>query len=67
MGYKQFVADMCLCRKQDGEDFVVVGVYADDLGAIGTSTSAVDRLFVSLGSLSTKDSGLMSNFGACAC
>uniref|UniRef100_A0AAV1VBK9 Reverse transcriptase Ty1/copia-type domain-containing protein n=1 Tax=Peronospora matthiolae TaxID=2874970 RepID=A0AAV1VBK9_9STRA len=51
-GFEQCVADMCLYRKQDGEDVVVVGVYVDDFLATGTSVVAVDNFFASLGSLS---------------
>lgn len=62
MGYKQCVEDMYLYRKQDGEDVVVVGVYVDDLLTTSSSAESVDRLFVSLVSLSIEDLGSVKGF-----
>ena len=54
-GLVQCVVDMCLYRKKDGEDIVLVGVYVEDLPAAGPSAEEVDLFFVSLKSLSIKD------------
>ena len=38
------VTDMCLYFRRDDEELVVVGVYVDDLLAVGTSAAVVEKL-----------------------
>lgn len=54
--------DMCLYRKPDGKDLIIVGVYVGNHLATGTSVAAVQRFFDSLASLSIKDLGRASKF-----
>ncbi|CAI5734969.1 unnamed protein product [Hyaloperonospora brassicae] len=55
-------SDMCLYRKNEGAELVVVGAYVDDLLVTGTSTAVVDRFFVSLSTLAINDLGEVSKF-----
>ena len=60
------VTEMCLYFRRDDEELVVVGVYVDDLLAVGTSAAAVEKLFEVLAKLQIKDSGCVHKlFSAC--
>uniref|UniRef100_A0AAV1TKU7 CCHC-type domain-containing protein n=1 Tax=Peronospora matthiolae TaxID=2874970 RepID=A0AAV1TKU7_9STRA len=61
-GFTRCESDVCFYWEHDGDDLVVVGVYADNLQVTGTSAAAVERFFASLASLSIKDMKCVSKF-----
>ena len=44
-GFTQCISDMCLYWSRNDGEFVVMGVFVDDLLATGTNAGDVERLF----------------------
>ena len=60
--FQRCESDISFYWKRDGEDFVIVEVYVDDLLTTDTNAAAVDSFFDILASLSIKDLRSVSKF-----